>query len=59
MGGFVRDKILNRPCMDIDIVCLGDANELALELSKQYSLIQKFLGLKIMAQRMSASETTM
>ena len=41
VGGFVRDKILNRPCMDIDIVCLGDANELALELSKQYSFEPK------------------
>ena len=41
VGGFVRDKILNRPCMDIDIVCLGDANELALELSKQYSFDPK------------------
>jgi len=37
VGGFVRDKILNRPCMDIDIVCLGDANELASELSNQYA----------------------
>ncbi len=25
VGGFVRDKILNRLCMDIDVVCLGDA----------------------------------
>ncbi|MEY3562343.1 MAG: hypothetical protein RLZZ294_349, partial [Bacteroidota bacterium] len=41
VGGFVRDKILNRPCMDIDIVCLDDANELALELSKQYSFEPK------------------
>lgn len=37
VGGFVRDKILNRPCMDIDIVCLGDANDLASELSNQYA----------------------
>ena len=29
VGGFVRDKLLGRPCMDIDIVCLGDAIELA------------------------------
>lgn len=36
VGGFVRDKILNRPCMDIDIVCLGDANELATALSEQF-----------------------
>lgn len=41
VGGFVRDKILNRPCMDIDIVCLGDANELAMALSKQYTFSPK------------------
>jgi putative nucleotidyltransferase with HDIG domain len=29
VGGFVRDKLLGRPCTDIDIVCLGDAIELA------------------------------
>ncbi len=29
VGGFVRDKLLGRPCMDIDIVCLGDAIALA------------------------------
>jgi len=41
VGGFVRDKILNRPCMDIDFVCLGDANELAMALSKQYTFPPK------------------
>jgi len=41
VGGFVRDKILNRPCMDIDVVCLGDANELAMALSKQYTFPPK------------------
>ena len=31
VGGFVRDRLLGRPCKDIDIVCLGDAILLAEE----------------------------
>lgn len=29
VGGYVRDKLLNRPSVDIDIVCLGSGIELA------------------------------
>lgn len=29
VGGFVRDLIMNRPCKDIDIVCIGSGIELA------------------------------
>jgi len=33
VGGFVRDRLLNRTCKDIDIVCLGDA----IALSEQFA----------------------
>ena len=29
VGGFVRDLLLHRPCMDIDFVCVGSGIELA------------------------------
>ena len=37
IGGFVRDKILNRPTKDADIVCIGDGIELAKKVSEKFS----------------------
>ena len=36
VGGFVRDKLLNRPTKDIDIVCLGDGLALANAFAAQF-----------------------
>lgn len=39
IGGFVRDKILNRPTKDADIVCLGDGIELAKKSAQHFNPI--------------------
>lgn len=36
VGGFVRDKLLNRPTKDADFVCVGNALELATTVSKSF-----------------------
>lgn len=36
VGGFVRDKLLDRPTKDADFVCVGDALELACQASKSF-----------------------
>ncbi|MFN2458754.1 MAG: CCA tRNA nucleotidyltransferase [Chitinophagaceae bacterium] len=41
IGGFVRDKIMNRPTKDIDIVCVGDGLNLAKVASQQFSPLPK------------------
>lgn len=42
VGGWVRDMILNRPCKDIDFVCVGSGIDLALrvkeKLGKDYNV---------------------
>lgn len=38
IGGFVRDQLLNRPCKDIDVVCLGSGIDLAIEVARLFNL---------------------
>ena len=36
IGGFVRDKLIGRPTSDADIVCIGNAIDLANEVASLY-----------------------
>jgi len=36
IGGFVRDRLLGRPCADMDIVCLGDGIDLAHRMADRF-----------------------
>src|SRR6185503_17286627 len=37
IGGFVRDKLLNRQTKDADIVCVGDGIELAKAVARRFN----------------------
>jgi putative nucleotidyltransferase with HDIG domain len=41
IGGFVRDKLLNRPTKDADIVCTGSGIDLAHEVAKHFKPVPK------------------
>ncbi|MEO8412789.1 MAG: HD domain-containing protein [Ginsengibacter sp.] len=46
IGGFVRDKILNRPGKDVDIVCIGDGIQLAKETAQQFRPVPEVIVFK-------------
>jgi putative nucleotidyltransferase with HDIG domain len=41
IGGFVRDKLLNRSTKDLDIVCVGDGLELATRAAQNFRPVPK------------------
>ena len=59
IGGFVRDKILNRPTKDADIVCVGDGIALAkkaaqyLNLNSQVNIFKTFGTAQIKVDKLS------
>ena len=38
VGGFVRDRLINRPTKDMDIVCVGDGIRLATAVSEKLGM---------------------
>ena len=36
VGGFVRDRLLNRPTKDMDVMCVGSGIKLAETLKEKY-----------------------
>ncbi len=46
IGGYVRDLLLNRPCKDIDIVCIGSGIELAEKVAEKVNKVGEVITFK-------------